>query len=62
MTNKKYHRCVRALSRMNPSDRYTGKPSLEYERLASIVSQYRAGGLRAKNGRGSGLHTSGATA
>lgn len=58
MTNAKYHRCRKALQRLEAS----AMRVLERDRLRSIVGEYQRGGLRAKNGRGSGAHSSHAEA
>lgn len=58
MTNKQYHRRLRALARL---DRKGVRP-LEAARLRVVVGEYQRGGLRAKNGRGTGLHSSGPAA
>jgi hypothetical protein len=62
MTNAKYHRCRLALERLDRRELLSLGALAEQRQLRSLVTQYRQGGLRAKNGRGSGLHSSNAVA
>ncbi len=63
MTNAKFHRCERALDRITSrSQRGFTVNLLDMAQLTWTVGQYRLGFLRAKNGRGAGLHNSGALA
>ncbi len=62
MTNAKYHRRVRALARLSQETPVPLGRRMERDMLTRLVEGYRAGAYRAKNGRGAGLHPSGAAA
>lgn len=61
MTNKQYHRKVRALSRTS-GRKDSFALNVELLALHRQISEYRKGGMRAMNGLGSSRHPSGAAA
>lgn len=62
MANAKYHRRARALARLEAIGRIPAMRVMERDRLRVLVSEYRSGLHRAKNGKGKTQHYSNAAA